>query len=71
MASPTKLKIDGMTCEHCVRRVREALEAAVGEPGAVEVNLQHGEALVGAEADPDELLRAVRSAGYGARILEV
>jgi len=37
------ISIDGMSCENCVRHVREALEGLAGVT-AVEVNLEAGEA---------------------------
>lgn len=61
------LKVDGMTCSHCVGRVQKALDAA---PGVVEakVDLDTGTAEIrlGADADPSALVAAVEAAGYSA-----
>lgn len=61
------LKVDGMTCSHCVGRVQKALDAA---PGVVEakVDLDTGTAEIrlGADADPSVLVAAVEAAGYSA-----
>ena len=41
----TKLKIDGMSCQHCVKTVTDALTALEGVKRA-KVNLRKGEAVV-------------------------
>ena len=65
------LRIEGMSCDHCVRAVREALLAVAGVQ-AVQVYLGRREARVeGRFAEPD-LRAAVETAGYQvARIDEV
>ena len=40
----THLKIEGMTCQHCVSHVTEALEGVAGVASA-KVNLKKGEAV--------------------------
>ena len=61
----TQIKITGMSCQHCVRAVREAL---TGVPGvsAVEVDLDTGSARIEGRASVLDLLNAVREAGYTA-----
>ena len=58
------LKIDGMSCGHCVRAVRDAL----GEvPGVQVQRVDVGEATVQfdpAMARPEQIADAVRDAGY-------
>ena len=56
-------EIEGMSCDHCVRAVREALE---GVSGAVVETVEQGRAVVdaGPEATRDQLADAVREAGY-------
>jgi len=61
------LNIHGMTCEHCVRAVRTALEAVPGVRRA-EVSLESGEAKVQGEVDPKALVTAVEAEGYSAEI---
>ena len=41
----TKLKIGGMSCQHCVKTVKDALTALDGVQSA-KVNLRKGEAVV-------------------------
>ena len=62
----TVLKIQGMTCNHCVMRVAKALKAIPGVQDA-QVDLQKGEAEVRydeARVTPDKLAFAVVEAGY-------
>ena len=51
-----KISIDGMSCENCVRHVREALSALDGVTG-VEVSLEKGEAEVQAADLSDALIK--------------
>ena len=57
------LKIDGMTCGHCVKAVSAALEQIPGV-AAVRVDLEHGRAEVDGEAEAERLMEAVRAEGY-------
>jgi copper chaperone CopZ len=58
------LKIDGMTCGHCVMHVRSALEDVQGVKSA-DVNLLERSAMVEGEVLSDQALRAaVADAGY-------
>lgn len=59
------LSISGMTCDGCVNTVTRILSRVPGVRSA-DVNLATGRAVVTGEARPDELLAAVRGAGYGA-----
>lgn len=61
----TTLKVEGMTCEHCVAAVKKALEAV---PGVAEahVDLAAGTAEVRGEAALGALMSAVESEGYKA-----
>lgn len=64
----TTLKIEGMTCEGCVRSVKRVLEAVPGVEGA-EVSLALAEAQIRfdpARATPDRMRQAVAEAGYQA-----
>jgi copper chaperone CopZ len=63
----TVLKIDGMSCEHCVAHVKEALEGVAGVKSA-KVSLKDKSAKVdhGDGVSLDTLKAAVTEAGYEA-----
>ncbi len=63
-----KLKVEGMTCNHCVMAVKKALLKVPGVERA-EVSLEKGEAVVEGQADPQALVRAVEEEGYKAEVL--
>lgn len=60
------LKIDGMTCGHCVAHVKQALLEVEGVVSA-DVDLQTGIATVQG-GDAQALVQAVVSEGYSARL---
>lgn len=62
------LKIDGMSCNHCVATVKKALESVDGVKNA-EVSLDEKQAVVVGKADSKELVEAVEDAGYKAQVL--
>jgi copper chaperone len=67
----TTLKVTGMTCEHCVRAVTQALEAQDGVTRA-DVNLPAGRATVEYDeglVTPRELAAVVAEEGYEAEEL--
>ena len=61
----TILQVEGMSCAHCVRHVKEALEAAAGVTSA-QVNLERKSAEVehGDDVNLASLKAAVVEAGY-------
>ena len=62
----TKLKINGMSCQHCVKTVTDALTELPGVRRA-KVNLRKGEAVVHFDAsrvDPTNLTEAIITAGF-------
>jgi copper chaperone len=63
-----RLKVEGMTCNHCVMAVKKALSRVPGVERA-EVSLERGEALVEGNADPKALIQAVEAEGYRAEVL--
>lgn len=65
----TRLRITGMTCDHCVKTVRKSLEA-VKKGVRATVSLEEGRAEVvhPASLRVETLLKAVRAQGYGAEI---
>ncbi len=62
------LKVEGMTCGHCVARVQKALDEASGVHEA-KVDLDSGSAEIrfGAETDASRLIGVVEAAGYTAQ----
>jgi copper chaperone CopZ len=65
-----RLKIDGMSCGHCLRTVSETLRNA---PGVVQVGtVEMGRAEVtidGGVTSPAKVAEAVTEAGYGATVV--
>ena len=64
----TKLKISGMSCQHCVKTVKDALTALEGVQHA-KVNLRKGEAVVRFDelcVSPANLRDAITQAGFEA-----
>jgi len=64
-----KLKVEGMTCNHCVMAVKKALAKVDGVEEVVEVSLERGEARVRGQADPAQLVAAIEEEGYRAQLL--
>ncbi len=60
-----RLKVEGMSCNHCVMAVKKALERVPGVERA-EVSLERGEALVEGKPELKALLEAVAQEGYKA-----
>lgn len=58
-----KISIDGMSCENCVRHVKEALEGLAGVTG-VEVSLEAGEAQVRGEVSDEAIRQALEEEEY-------
>ena len=61
-----KLKISGMSCQHCVKTVKNALTALEGVQSA-KVNLRKGEAVVRFDelyVNPVNLTDAITEAGF-------
>ncbi|MFA5353837.1 MAG: heavy-metal-associated domain-containing protein [Thermodesulfovibrionales bacterium] len=58
------IKVEGMSCEHCVRRVKKAIE---GIPGVISSEVGIGTAKVSfdeAKVKKEEIIAAVEKAGY-------
>lgn len=63
-----KLKIDGMSCENCVKKVVSALDTM---PGVSHLNVSIGKATMdidGVQATEDKVIKAVLDAGYTAKV---
>ena len=61
----TTLKVNGMTCMHCVSAVKNALEQLPGVKTA-EVSLEKAQAVVTGEADVQAMVTAIKEEGYSA-----
>jgi len=61
----TTLNVEGMSCEHCVRHVTDALQGLNGVKSA-KVNLRKKTAVVehGETVTLDEMKAAIKDAGY-------
>jgi copper ion binding protein len=62
---PTKIKVTGMSCQHCVKHVTEALQ---GLPGVrnVKVDLRSGEVTFDKPdtVGMDQITKSIERAGY-------
>ncbi len=68
-----QFKIEGMTCEHCVSRVKKSLEKVL-DMASVDIDLASGIARIQTNSDLKTdipgLLAVIREAGYEAQLLE-
>ncbi|MFP4161872.1 MAG: heavy-metal-associated domain-containing protein [Ectothiorhodospira sp.] len=64
-----RLHVEGMSCEHCEARVRDALAGVSGVERVVSVDRSTQEALVEGAIDPGRLVAAAEAQGYRARVL--
>lgn len=63
------LKVEGMSCNHCVAAVKKALESVEGVSEAnVMLEEKRAEVKLDKEVSSDELVKAVEDAGYSAKI---
>ncbi len=63
-----RLKVTGMTCEHCEKAVEQALSRVAGVDQVVEVDRERNLAVVDGRAEDGALLAAVREEGYVAEV---
>ena len=64
-----QLSVTGATCSSCVATIENTLTSVPGITGA-HMNLADNTATAYGDADPDVLVQAVESAGYGASVIE-
>ncbi len=63
------LKVEGMMCAHCVKHVKDALEAVGGVAGAdVDLKKKRATVTLSEEVETDVLIAAVKEAGYEAEV---
>jgi copper chaperone len=67
MSETINLSISGMSCNHCVASAEQALTAVAGVE-TVEVSLEPGMAVITGTANVQDLIAAVKDAGYEANI---
>ncbi|MHC1721451.1 MAG: heavy-metal-associated domain-containing protein [Clostridiaceae bacterium] len=67
-----KIKINGMSCEHCIKRVKNAMEEIEGVSN-VQIDLSSGVALFDATDDvkDGDIKYAVEDAGYDVVNIEI
>ncbi|MEX2474117.1 heavy metal translocating P-type ATPase [Marinobacter sp.] len=65
----THLAVSGANCASCVSSIEKALSSVPGVTTA-QMNLADNTASTSGNADPQALVKAVESAGYGARVIE-
>lgn len=61
------IKVQGMTCQHCVAAITRAIQAVDGE-ARVEVDLALGQVRVATGLARSELLRVIEEQGYSAAV---
>jgi copper chaperone len=65
-----KLKIDGMSCGHCLQAVSDTLRNAPGVIQIGKVEMGRAEVTIdGALTSPAKVAEAVSEAGYGATVV--
>ena len=62
------LKIEGMTCAHCVQSVTKVLSAIPNVERVVTVDLTRGDATLAGSPDPDAVVHSLAKAGFVARL---
>lgn len=65
MSHTINLKLDGLSCGHCVKRVKESLEQ---RPDVERADVTVESAIVTGSASADALIDTVKQAGYGAEL---
>jgi copper ion binding protein len=65
------IQIEGMTCNHCVMRVKKALEAVPGVKSAdVALEEKKAEVTLDREVENNLLMRVIEEAGYSVTGIE-
>ncbi len=57
------IQIKGMSCQHCVKSTKEALEKILGITD-VEINLEKGEASFNGDVDLENIKKAINKIGF-------
>ena len=70
LLKPTTFSISGMTCSSCVNTIEKALNAIDGVSASVNFASETVHVLAPAELKPSEIIKKIKSSGYGAVLLE-
>ena len=62
-ASVHTFRVEGMTCDHCINAVTEAVQARDAS-AEVKIKLQGGEVRIVSSLPSDQLIVAIAEAGY-------
>ncbi len=68
--STQKLRITGMTCDHCARTVEDALNALPRVKARVSYPQGIAEIQASEDLSTEQLLRVVKAKGFGANLME-
>jgi mercuric reductase len=68
--STQRLRITGMTCDHCARTVENALNALPGVKARVSYPQGIAEIQASEDLGTEQLLQVVKAQGFGASLLE-
>jgi uncharacterized membrane protein YraQ (UPF0718 family)/copper chaperone CopZ len=63
------LKVEGMTCNHCVSNVKNAILSADGVTDAI-INLEEGKAEIKGNYNTDNIIKRIENVGYKAQELK-
>jgi copper chaperone len=63
MVAMVELKVEGMSCQHCVASVTKAVQA-LDQKASVKVELSNGHVSVDTSASREALAAAIEDAGY-------
>lgn len=64
-----KVKIEGMSCMHCVKNVERVIKEVTGVSSVI-VNLEMKEAIIEGNANPKEIEKAIEDVGFEVKGIE-
>lgn len=64
------ISIEGMSCGHCVKHVKDALEE-LQDIDTVEVDLENKQAVIEGNASDEAIKEAIEEAGYDVTNIEI
>jgi copper chaperone CopZ len=65
-----RLKIEGMTCKHCVMLVEKTLSGVPGVEVPIQVSLEKGEASFQGQPDLGQVIAALEGEDFKATVIE-